>query len=119
LAAIGGGGTNCSAPIGLLNKQRQTGDLIVFISDNQSWMDARNAPGTALMKAWGEFRLRSPQARLVCLDIQPGATTQAAERPDILNIGGFSDHVFELIAAFAAGELEPDHWVAAIDAIEL
>jgi 60 kDa SS-A/Ro ribonucleoprotein len=53
------------------------------------------------------------------LDVQPGSTTQVTERADILNIGGFSDHVFEVMAAFAAGELEPDHWVAAIEAVEV
>ena len=53
-----------------------------------------------------EFRQRNPKARLVCLDIQPNRTTQAAEREDILNIGGFSDQVFEVISAFASGELE-------------
>jgi len=119
LAAVGGGGTNCSAPVRVLNQRQAKGDLIVFISDNQSWVDAGRGLGTALMQEWAGFRQRNPSARLICLDIQPGSTTQAAERDDILNIGGFSDHVFELMAAFAAGELEPDHWVDAIEAIEV
>jgi 60 kDa SS-A/Ro ribonucleoprotein len=55
----------------------------------------------------------------VCLDIQPSATTQAAERGDILNVGGFSDAVFEIVAAFAQGDLRPGHWVEQIDQIEL
>ncbi len=117
LAAVGGGGTNCSAPVRLLNQRHAKGDLIVFISDNQSWVDSSNQLGTELMRQWAEFRHRNPAARLVCLDIQPGATTQAVERHDILNIGGFSDHVFDVIAAFSAGTLEPDHWVDAIEAI--
>jgi 60 kDa SS-A/Ro ribonucleoprotein len=119
LAAVGGGGTNCSAPVRLLNQRQAKGDLIVFISDNQSWVDAGRGLGTALMQEWAGFRHRNPSARLICLDVQPGSTTQAAERADILNIGGFSDHVFEVMAAFAAGELEPDHWVAAIEAVEV
>jgi 60 kDa SS-A/Ro ribonucleoprotein len=69
-----------------------------------------------LLAEWSEFRQRNPNARLVCLDVQPNQTTQAAERADILNIGGFSDQVFELISAFAAGHLEADHWVAHIEA---
>ena len=119
LAAIGGGGTNCSAPVRLLNQRRATGDLIVFVSDNQSWVDAGRGVGTALMQEWAGFRQRNPSARLICLDVQPGSTTQATEREDILNIGGFSDHAFEVMAAFSAGELEPDHWVSAIEAIEV
>jgi hypothetical protein len=38
--------------------------------------------------------------------VQPYGSTQAAEREDILNIGGFSDAVFEIIAAFAARRVE-------------
>ena len=71
------------------------------------------------MQEWTRFKARNPQARLVCIDIQPYGTTQAAEREDILNIGGFSDAVFEVIASFASGELRPDHWVGLIEAIEL
>lgn len=117
LAAIGGGGTNCSAPIKLLNERRAKGDLVVFISDNQSWVDARAGRGTALAVEWNAFRERNPNAKLVCIDIQPYSTTQAAERADILNIGGFSDQVFDLVATFAAGELDPEHWVERIEAI--
>jgi len=117
LAAIGGGGTNCSAPLALLNKQNAKANLVILVSDNESWVDQTNRSGTRLMAEWTWFRQRNPKARLVCLDIQPNRTTQAGERPDVLNIGGFSDSVFEIIAAFARGRLEPAHWVARIEAI--
>jgi len=116
LASIGGGGTNCSAPIALLNNQKALADLVVFVSDNESWVDQGLSRGTKLMAEWAQFRKHNPRARLVCLDVQPNQTTQATERGDILNIGGFSDQVFDVIAAFAAGELEADHWVARIEA---
>jgi 60 kDa SS-A/Ro ribonucleoprotein len=116
LASIGGGGTNCRAPVKLLNHRRAKGDLIIFVSDNQSWVDSGSGRGTELMHAWQQFRQRNPQAKLVCLDIQPNQTTQAAEREEILNIGGFSDQVFEVIAAFASGELNGDHWIRRIQA---
>ena len=35
------------------------------------------------------------RAKLVCIDIQPYGTTQAKSRPDIINVGGFSDAVFD------------------------
>jgi 60 kDa SS-A/Ro ribonucleoprotein len=119
LAAIGGGGTNCSAPLALLNKRQAKGDLVIFISDNESWVDAKAGRGTATMREWATFKRFNPQARLVCIDIQPYATTQAAEQPDVLNIGGFSDNVFEVIAAFAEGRLGADHWVGVIESVQL
>jgi len=117
LASIGGGGTNCSAPVRLLNQKKAEADLVLFVSDNESWVDQGRGRGTALLAEWSEFRQRNPKARLVCLDVQPNQTTQAAERADILNIGGFSDQVFELISAFTSGQLEADHWIARIEAV--
>jgi 60 kDa SS-A/Ro ribonucleoprotein len=118
LASIGGGGTNCSAPVRLLNQQKAKADLVLFVSDNESWVDQGRGRGTTLLAEWSEFRQRNPKARLVCLDIQPNQTTQATERPDILNIGGFSDQVFDVISAFASGQLEADHWIARIEAVD-
>ncbi len=120
LASLPSGGTNCSAPLRRLNKDRAQGDLVIFVSDNMSWVDGHGGGrSTATMQEWEKFRTRNPCARLVCLDVQPSGSTQAAEREDILNIGGFSDTVFEIIAAFAAGELNPAHWVGLIEKIEL
>jgi DNA-directed RNA polymerase specialized sigma24 family protein len=119
LAAIGGGGTNCSAPLAFLNSRQAQGDLVVFVSDNESWVDAKAGRGTATMREWAVFQARNPQAKLVCIDLQPYATTQAQESASVLNIGGFSDQVFEVIAAFAEGRLGPDHWVGEIDAVEV
>ena len=119
LASVGGGGTNCSAPLASLNKRKATGDLVLFISDNESWVDANRGRGTATMVEWGKFKERNPAARLVCIDVQPYGTTQAQERDDILNIGGFSDQVFDVVAEFAAGRLNAHHWVGVIEAVAL
>jgi 60 kDa SS-A/Ro ribonucleoprotein len=120
LAAIGGGGTNCSAPLAQLNREKASGDLVIFISDNESWVDARKGGrGTVTMQEWAAFKKRNPKAKLVCIDIQPYATTQASERGDILNIGGFSDQVFEVITEFAAGRLNADHWAGVIEKVQL
>ncbi|MEX0319543.1 MAG: RNA-binding protein [Ruegeria sp.] len=120
LAALGGGGTNCSAPLKWLNGRGRSPDLVVFVSDNQSWVDARTGgQATAMMKEWEVIKRRNPKARLVCIDIAPYGTTQAQTREDVLNIGGFSDAVFGQIAAFAAGRAGSDHWVGKIEKIEL
>ena len=119
LASIGGGGTSCSAPLALLNQQKAHADLVIFVSDNESWLDVRRHGATATMHEWNVFRQRNPQAKLVCIDIAPHATTHAQERDDILNVGGFSDNVFNLIAAFAAGQLGAAHWVGEIGAVQI
>ena len=124
LAALPAGGTNCSAPLAELNRRRASGDLLIYVSDNESWMDsprhgAFGGSATATMKEWSSYKARNPAARLVCIDIQPYGTTQAAERPDVLNIGGFSDRVFDVIAEFAAGTLSAGHWVGVIEGVNL
>lgn len=119
LGSIGGGGTNCSAPLALLNTRQARGDLVIFVSDNESWVDAGRGRGTATLAEWQAFTRRNPGARLVCIDLQPYSTTQAQERDDILNIGGFSDQVFEILSEFAAGRLHAEHWVGVIDALSL
>jgi 60 kDa SS-A/Ro ribonucleoprotein len=119
LASVGGGGTNCSAPLRLLNGRKAKGDLVIYVSDYESWVDAKAGRGTATMREWEVFRSRNPRARMVCIDAQPHRTTQAQERSDVLNVGGFSDRVFEIVSEFAEGRLNNDHWVGAIEATEL
>lgn len=121
LASIGGGGTNCSAPLAELNRRKAKGDVVIYVSDNESWIDTKRTwnSGTETMKQWNEFKSRNPNAKLVCIDIQPNATTQAKERADILNIGGFSDQVFTLVTEFAQGNLTAEHWTGVIEKVEI
>jgi 60 kDa SS-A/Ro ribonucleoprotein len=55
---------------------------VIFVSDNESWVDAGRGRGTVLMAEWSQFRRRSPGARLVCLGVQPTQTTQTASTPE-------------------------------------
>jgi len=121
LAAIGGGGTNCSAPLGRLVREKAKVDLVVFVSDNQSWVDAKTYAheGTGMMQEWVKLKGINPQAKLVCIDIQPYATVQAKGNADILNVGGFSDRVFDVIGSMLESGNDPDHWVKTIEAMEL
>ena len=43
-------------------------------------------------------------ARLVCIDIQPYGSTQAPERADILNVGGFRDVVFNVVTSYLSDD---------------
>ena len=121
LANIGGGGTACSAPLAMLNREKADVDLVVIVSDNESWADDNQGWGatTSLMKEWDILKRRCPEAKLVCLDIQPYVQAQARNRHDILNIGGFSDQVFTLIGSFAERGMGTDFWVEEIEKTEL
>jgi 60 kDa SS-A/Ro ribonucleoprotein len=60
-----------------------------------------------------------PGAKLACIDIQPNATVQARSGDDVLNVGGFSDAVFDALAAFVRGELAGDGWVKKVECVSL
>jgi 60 kDa SS-A/Ro ribonucleoprotein len=125
LASLPNGGTNCSLPLAWLNAQRRHADLVVYVSDNESWIDSLGrarvpwARPTETMREWEALKARCPGAKLVCIDLTPYGTVQAPERADILNIGGFSDAVFDVLRTFAEGGLDADHWVGVIESIKL
>lgn len=124
LASLPCGGTNCSAPLAYLNKRRATGDLVIYVSDNESWVDSPahghfGGSTTQTIAEWATFKHRNPQAKMICIDLQPYATTQAKERDDIVNVGGFSDAVFGLIAAVARNDAGAGYWVKQIEAVQI
>jgi 60 kDa SS-A/Ro ribonucleoprotein len=94
---------------------------VVFVSDNQSWVDAtgHRHQGTAAMQEWRKLKVKNPKAKLVCIDIQPFTTSQAKGDAGVLNIGGFSDRVFDVVASFDKGGDDANHWVRMIEATEL
>jgi 60 kDa SS-A/Ro ribonucleoprotein len=121
LEAIPSGGTNCSAPLVTLNARGKhaKADLVIYLSDNQSWVDVAAGRGTAMLEEWRRLKVRNPKARLACIDLQPCGTTQAPEADDVLNVGGFSDAVFDLVGEFARGELAPEAWAQRIRSIDV
>ena len=133
LAKYGGGGTDCSLPLVAANQKHAKRKFagIVLVSDNESWVGTGRHGSTGVMTAWEAFvanqrRLNEPQSassrldscpKLVNIDLQPYQTVQACERADIMNIGGFSDAVFNVISAFLADNNQ--RFVAEVEAIEL
>jgi 60 kDa SS-A/Ro ribonucleoprotein len=122
LAGVGGGGTNVSAPLALLNKERARVDTVVIVSDNESWVDPSRpnwsrGGATATMDEWNKLKARNPGAKLICIDIQPYGSTQAKDRADIMNVGGFTDAVFDVMARFASGQSR--NWVEIVQNTEV
>jgi 60 kDa SS-A/Ro ribonucleoprotein len=123
-AGMWGGGTNCSAVLQWLNQRKATGDAVVYVSDYESWVDGRRHyyygnQGTAMMNEWNAFKRRNQDAKLVCIDLTPYNTGQVEEKKDILQVGGFSDQVFNVVAAFIEGGNSENYWVDVIDSVEL
>ncbi|MCS6809238.1 MAG: vWA domain-containing protein [Bacteroidota bacterium] len=119
LTAINGGGTNCSAALKYLNQHHAQGMLVIFISDNQSWLDPESYRSAALLHEWQIFKIRNPLARLVCLDIQPHRVLRPHIREDILHVSGLSESVLRSICAFASGTLYNARWIEQIRDVEL
>ena len=115
-----GGATDCAAPLRYINDKALPVDLVVFVSDNQSWVNNQAYyAGTSKMQEWGKIKARNPRARMVCIDIQPYTSVQAEPREDVLHVGDFSDAVFTLLNQYARGELGSEHWVGVINAVPL
>jgi 60 kDa SS-A/Ro ribonucleoprotein len=118
LANLLGGGTDLAAPLRVINQRGQRVDRMVIVSDNQAWMGEGLPYRTEALAEWDKIKARSPQAKLVCIDLQPYGNTQLRERADILNVGGFSDAVFETIDTFFQERKKRD-WVSEVNAITL
>jgi len=127
LLELPGGGTDCAAALRHLNETKAKADAVIFVSDNESWVSfARSAyashyiGGTDMAAEWAAFKKRNPGAKLVCIDIQPGATVQVPDKmADVLNVGGFNDRVFDIVSLFLKGQLNGQHWVDLINKVEL
>ena len=124
LAKFGGGGTNCSLPLRELNNNNSEGDVVIYISDYESWID-QNLHGygydddTGMAAEWDIFKQKNPSAKLICIDLTPRENTQNKEHTDVLQVGGFSDQVFEVIDSFLTTGHSVDHWVEEIEKTEL
>ncbi len=125
LSTLPFGGTNCSAPLRWLNRNKQDVDMVIYVSDNESWLDSphygnfSNGNATTTIKEWATLKKRCRKAKMACIDITPHDTQQAKSREDILNIGGFSDQVFKLLAQYANGDLTDGHCVSEIKKEEI
>lgn len=124
LAKYGGGGTDCSIPLRAANTKYSRRKFVgcVLVSDNESWVGRGRYGSTGVMTEWQTFvtnqkRIGVTDPKLVCIDIQPYGSTQAPERGDILNIGGFSDAVFHVVASYLSDDAA--RFVAEVESIEL
>ncbi len=126
LAHFGGGGTNCALPLAEANRTYRDRRFAgcVLVSDMESWVGNGRAGSTGVLTEWQAFvanqkRLHGDEVgpKLVCIDLQAYTTSQTPERADVLNIGGFSDAVFDVVASFLSDQ--SDRFVTEVEAVEL
>ena len=125
--ARAGGGTSISVPLRDLNAQKAKGDAVIYVSDYESWFDSYGFSGynplygssTGLASEWELFKKRNPKARLICIDLTPRSNSQIKEREDVLQVGGFSDAVFNVVSSFVEHGSARDHWVDVIERVAI
>ena len=124
LSNLPSGGTDCSIPLRTLNERNATGDLVVYISDYESWIDSQyygryQQVHPSMTEEWLCYKKRNPNAKLVCIDLIARTNAQVQEHKDVLQVGGFSDKVFDVISRFLKYGWSSNHWVQEIESIEI
>lgn len=102
-----GGGTDCGCALSYINSNNIKAKNVIMVSDNESWVqqNAGSLRGrTSMAREWEIFKNKNRGAKLVCLDIQPSATTQVMDNTSVMNVSGFSDQIFTVIADFFNGD---------------
>ena len=119
LASVGGGSTDCARPLAQLNAEAAKVDVVIFVSDYESWIGNHGITGATQMQGqWDILKVRNPNAKLVCIDLAPHDTHQVVNRSDTFGVGGFSDQVFNMVNDFVIGASK-NQWVDIINQVEL
>jgi 60 kDa SS-A/Ro ribonucleoprotein len=123
LAKFGGGGTRLGAAMQFIETSKAAPDLIIVVSDNESWVGDASRQyhrGTETLAAFRRLKARNSNLKMVNIDIQANTSSQTPckDEPSILNIGGFSDTIWGSIARFVENA-GPEAWIREIQAINL
>jgi 60 kDa SS-A/Ro ribonucleoprotein len=100
LGALCEGGTSIEASLRYIVERGIPADNVIIVSDNESWYSVQqHLSGTAAKQKWRTLKRNNKDCKCFCLNISPCITTQLHDDKDITNISGFSDAVFDVIAA--------------------
>jgi 60 kDa SS-A/Ro ribonucleoprotein len=110
-----GGGTDCSSAIRHLTKEKANVDIIIMISDNQSWAqldkDSCHNYYTGTLSCLKEYKKINPSVKFVNIDISPSSNTQAHSDESVMLVSGFNDSVFKLLTSFLPKSADKNYWV--------
>jgi 60 kDa SS-A/Ro ribonucleoprotein len=127
LADYGGGGTHLSKAFEALARSNERFDLIVVLSDNESWRDYEGTswglPARGFSPTQGQYAVlkqRNPGGKLVCVDLQPYATAQVSPKDkSVMFIRGWNDQCWPVVNSFLEGEASGEATVRAVEAVQL
>lgn len=111
-----GGGTDISLPFMALNREKAKADLLIMVSDNESWSGYGGRLGANA--EWVSYNNRVKNSKLVNIDIQPNISTQVPDNKNVLNIGGFNDSIWLTIEQFVNRKDGAD-FVQTIESVKL
>jgi 60 kDa SS-A/Ro ribonucleoprotein len=108
------GGTNVEAALNLIIAKKIPVDTVIIISDNESWLHER------VMTKWKQIEQQNKgkETKCICINIQPVSSSVLQERKNIVNIAGFSDAVFQVVAKIAERGAD-NAFVKAIEDVEI
>ena len=102
LAGNVGFSTNGHKVIDWLINEHRLMDKVMLFTDCQLW-DSR-CVGASLVRSWNQYKLIAPDAKLYLFDLAGyGQSPVSMERDDVFCIAGWSDKVFDILAALERG----------------
>jgi hypothetical protein len=94
--------TNGHLVVQYLSDNKIKMDKIMIFTDCQMWNSSGD--GNSLAKAWRQYKLAFPKAKLYLFDLSGYGNTPAnTNNPDVHLIAGWSDKIFDFIAAIDKG----------------
>ena len=94
--------TNGHKVIDWLIKERMVMDKVMLFTDFQLWNNCWN--GENLTSSWDRYKEIAPDAKLYIFDLAGyGQSPVSMERDDVFCIAGWSDKVFDILAALERG----------------
>lgn len=108
-----GHSTNGYLVIADLLQRRKVVDKVMLFTDMQLWNDAGN---TSIAELWKQYKKLAPYAKVYLFDLAGyGNTPLKVMKDDVYLISGFSDKIFNVLAAIEKGS----EALEMIDAIEI
>ena len=94
--------TNGHKVIDWLIRERRVMDKVMLFTDCQLWNDSWNDANLA--QSWDRYKKIAPKAKLYIFDLAGyGQSPVSMERDDVFCIAGWSDKVFDILAALERG----------------